>query len=198
MIFTMSKLFSFIPLFLPLISGLIASSAERVDDPHNNGKSDAQFRIIIKKAERKLYLYRLEGKEENLQKTYQISLGSNPTGTKLRQGDGATPEGDYYVTHKNPRSRFYLSLGLSYPNISDAEAGLQAGLISKREYNAISGAIRQKTKPPQNTRLGGDIFIHGGGSGIRDWTIGCIALENEEMKELFDLIPVKTPVKIVP
>src|SRR5262245_4427307 len=194
----MSKLFPIIPLFLPLISGLISSSVERVDEPRNNGKNEAQFRILIKKAERKLYLYRLESKEENLQKTYQIALGSNPIGPKLRQGDGATPEGDYYITHKNPRSRFYLSLGVSYPNISDAEAGLKAGLISKREYEAISGAIRQKDKPPQNTRLGGDIFIHGGGSGTRDWTIGCIALENEEMKVLFDLIPVKTAVKIIP
>ncbi|MGH9842359.1 MAG: L,D-transpeptidase family protein, partial [Blastocatellia bacterium] len=54
-----------------------------------------------------------------------------------------------------------------------------------------------------NTRLGGDIFIHGGGTGklfgmIRDWTLGCVALENEEIKELFDTVPVKTPVRIVP
>ena len=68
---------------------------------------------------------------------------------------------------------------------------------------AIINAIRARTKPPQNTRLGGDIFIHGGGSGklfgsVRDWTLGCVALENDEMKELFDLIPLRTPVKIVP
>jgi len=188
----MNKLFCIIPLFLPLFAGFNSASFERTDE------NERQFRIIIKKAERKLFLYRLEEKEENLQKTYQISLGTNPTGSKRRQGDGATPEGDYYITHKNPRSRFYLSLGLSYPNISDADVGLNAGLISKREYEAIAGAIRQKNKPPQNTRLGGDIFIHGGGSGTSDWTIGCIALENEEMKELFDLIPVKTPVKIIP
>ena len=58
---------------------------------------------------------------------------------------------------------------------------------------------RSQSKPPQNTRLGGDIFIHGGGTGkllglIRDWTLGCVALENENIKELFDLLPVKTPV----
>ena len=192
----MNKFCCIIPLFLPLFSGLI--SFERIDEPVNNAKNETQYRIIIKKAERKLYLYRLEGNQETHQKTYQVSLGSNPTGTKRRLGDGATPEGDYYITHKNARSRFYLSLGLSYPNISDADEGLKAGLISKREYEAIAGAIRQKNKPPQNTRLGGDIFIHGGGSGISDWTIGCIALENDEIKELFDLIPVRTPVKITP
>jgi murein L,D-transpeptidase YafK len=199
----MNKFFCIVPLFLPLFSGLISSMVELVDEPRNNIKSEVQFRILVKKSERKLYLYRLEDKVENLQKTYQIALGNNPRGTKRRQGDGATPEGDYYITHKNPRSRFYLSLGLSYPNISDAAAGLKAGLISKREYEAITSAIRQKNKPPQNTRLGGDIFIHGGGAGktsgsARDWTIGCIALENDEMRELFDLIPLKTPVKIIP
>jgi murein L,D-transpeptidase YafK len=193
----MSKIFYPIIIFLPLLPGLITTVVERVNEPRNNGKSEVQFRILIKKGERKLYLYRMENKEEILKRTYQIALGNNPTGTKRRQGDGATPEGDYYITHKNPRSRFYLSLGLSYPNISDADAGLKAGLISKREYEAIAGAIRQKDKPPQNTRLGGDIFIHGGGTG-NDWTLGCIALENEEMRALFDLLPVKTSVKITP
>jgi murein L,D-transpeptidase YafK len=193
----MSKIFYPITIFLPLLPGLITTLVERVNEPRNNGKSEVQFRILIKKGERKLYLYRMENKEETLKKTYQIALGNNPTGTKRRQGDGATPEGDYYITHKNPRSRFYLSLGLSYPNISDADAGLKAGLISKREYEAIAGAIRQKDKPPQNTRLGGDIFIHGGGTR-NDWTLGCIALGNEEMRALFDLLPVKTSVKIIP
>ncbi len=68
---------------------------------------------------------------------------------------------------------------------------------------SIAAAIKRKEKPPQNTKLGGDIFIHGGGTGklfgmIKDWTLGCVALENEEIKELFDTVPVKTPVRIVP
>jgi murein L,D-transpeptidase YafK len=160
-------------------------------------KSDKQHRILVKKAERKLYLYRSDNDKERLLKTYKIALGGTPTGTKRQQGDGATPEGDYYITHKNPRSRFYLSLGLSYPNASDANAGMKRGLITKTEYEAIVNAINKKEKPPQNTRLGGDIFIHGGGTGS-DWTLGCVALENEEIKELFDMLPVKTPVKIEP
>jgi murein L,D-transpeptidase YafK len=130
-------------------------------------------------------------------KTYAIALGHNPTGHKQRQGDGATPEGDYYLTHKNAKSKFYLSLGLSYPNVRDADEGLQQGLITKAEHAAIASAIAQQEKPPQHTKLGGDIFIHGGGTA-RDWTLGCVALENEEIKELFELLPVHTPVKIVP
>ncbi|MDX2044480.1 MAG: L,D-transpeptidase family protein [Acidobacteriota bacterium] len=164
---------------------------------------ESSFRILVKKSERKLYLYETIGGKERLRKTYQIALGNTPTGHKRKQGDGKTPEGEYYITHKNPKSNFYLSLGVSYPNISDADEGLKAGLITKQQHEAIAAAIRSKSKPPQNTKLGGDIFIHGGGAGklmglIRDWTLGCIALENEDIKELFDLLPVKTPVKIVP
>jgi murein L,D-transpeptidase YafK len=160
-------------------------------------KSDKRHRILVKKAERKLYLYQIENGKERLLKMYKIALGNSPTGTKRQQGDGATPEGDYYITHKNPRSKFYLSLGLSYPNTNDANAGMKRGLITKTQYEAIVKAINGQEKPPQNTRLGGDIFIHGGGTGS-DWTLGCVALENDGIKELFDMLPVKTPVKIVP
>lgn len=156
-----------------------------------------QFSVLVKKAERKLYVYRLENGQRQLFKSYTIALGHNPTGHKTRQGDGATPEGEYYLTHKNPKSNYYLSLGVSYPNNRDAAAGLQAGLLTKAEHDAIVAALRAQAKPPQNTRLGGDIFIHGGGTG-RDWTLGCVALENAEIKELFELLPVKTPVQIVP
>lgn len=158
---------------------------------------ESSFRILIKKSERKLYLYETSGGKERLRKTYQIALGNTPTGHKRQQGDGRTPEGEYYLTHKNPKSNFYLSLGVSYPNISDADVGLKSDLITKSQHEAIAAAIRAKSKPPQNTKLGGDIFIHGGGRA-NDWTLGCVALENEDIKELFDLLPVKTPVKIVP
>ncbi|MGH9831683.1 MAG: L,D-transpeptidase family protein [Blastocatellia bacterium] len=179
-----------------------ASTQQRYQTP-DDGKPEDHYRILVKKAERKLYLYRSENGKEKLVKSYQIALGNNPTGMKRKQGDGATPEGDYYITHKNARSRFYLSLGISYPNIADADEGLKNGLINNAQHQAIVAAIRNQTKPPQNTRLGGDIFIHGGGTGkllglIRDWTLGCVALENDEIKELFDLLPVRTPVRIVP
>lgn len=157
----------------------------------------AEYSLLIKKAERKLYVYRVAEGQSKLFKTYTIALGPKPTGHKQQQGDGATPEGEYYLTHKNAKSNFYLSLGVSYPNALDAAAGLKAGLITKAQHDAIVSAIRVQGKPPQNTRLGGDIFIHGGGVG-NDWTLGCVALTNEDIKELFDLLPVKSPVRIVP
>jgi murein L,D-transpeptidase YafK len=195
--------FSLLFASLMIIATARSSPAQQRNQTRQDAAPEERYRILVKKGERKLYLYVWENGKEKLAKTYQIALGNNPTGSKRKQGDGATPEGDYYITHKNSRSKFYLSLGVSYPNIADADNGLKDGLITKAEHQAIVGAIRAKTKPPQNTRLGGDIFIHGGGAGklfgsVRDWTLGCVALENEEIKELFEMIPSKTPVKIVP
>lgn len=152
------------------------------------------YRILVKKAQRKLYLYNYQPK---LVKTYKIALGFAPVGTKQKQGDGATPEGEYYITHKNPNSKFYLSLGVSYPNIQDAASGLQRKLISQAQYDVIVAAIQAQAKPPQDTKLGGDIFLHGHGANS-DWTWGCVALKDTDIKELFDLLPVKTPIKIEP
>ena len=148
-------------------------------------------RIVVYKAKRRMELY----SNNALVRTYKVGLGLNPIPDKIRQGDRATPEGDFYVFTKNNKSAFYLSLGISYPNAEDAERGLRDNLISKAQRDAILNAIKRKGTPPQTTRLGGDIYIHGNGAGS-DWTWGCVALENEDIRELFDAVPVGTPVTI--
>jgi len=148
-------------------------------------------KIIVLKSKRQLLLYS-DGK---VVRTYRVGLGFNPVDDKVKEGDGATPEGELYVFIKNPKSAYYLSLGISYPSIEDAERGLRAGLITRAQYKQIVSAIQRKVAPPQNTRLGGQIYIHGNGSD-RDWTWGCIALEDKDMKELFDAIVVGTSVII--
>lgn len=115
----------------------------------------------------------------------------------MRSGDHRTPEGEYYIFTKNNKSAFYLSLGISYPNIAHAERGLRDGLITRAQYEAIMRANKAKRTPPQNTRLGGTIYIHGNGASS-DWTWGCVALENEDIRELFNAISVGTPVTILP
>ncbi len=150
-------------------------------------------RIVIKKSQRKLELF--DG--EKLIKTYKIALGFAPVGDKEKQGDGKTPEGNFYIFAKNDKSKFYLSLGVSYPNIEDAERGLKAKLITKAENDKIVQAIKNNKMPLQNTKLGGEIYLHGGGVS-ENWTRGCVALKNEEIKEIFDAIPVGTRVKIQP
>jgi hypothetical protein len=85
---------------------------------------------------------------------------------------------------------------LSYPNEEDAARGLKEGLITRSEYDEILQAVQSKKMPPQYTKLGGLIYIHGHGT-VRDWTWGCVALENDDIKELFDVVEVGTPVTIV-
>jgi murein L,D-transpeptidase YafK len=150
-------------------------------------------RLVVKKGARELEVF--DG--EHLLKTYKIVLGFAPEGDKEEEGDGKTPLGEFYVFTKNEKSKFYLSLGVSYPSIDDAARGLRSNLISKEDYDAIVQAITENKMPPQNTRLGGAIYIHGGGTE-KDWTWGCMALENEEMKEIFDAVPVGTKVSILP
>lgn len=150
-------------------------------------------RLVVKKAQRALEVF--DG--DKLIKTYTIALGFAPAGDKQREGDGKTPEGEFYVFTKNAQSKFYLSLGLSYPNAEDARRGLTDKIITQSEHDAIMKAVREKKSPPQNTALGGDIYIHGGGTA-EDWTWGCVALDKENIKELFDAIPVGTRVKIEP
>ena len=146
-----------------------------------------------KKAERKLFLY----SNNKIVRTYHVGLGLSPVGDKVREGDRRTPEGDFYIFTKNDKSAFYLSLGISYPNARHARRGLRDGLITKVQYDAITRALQAKTAPPQNTALGGDIYIHGNGAGS-DWTWGCVALENDDVRELFNAVPVGTPVTIQP
>ena len=150
-------------------------------------------RLVVRKARRELRVF----SGETLLRTYRIGLGSNPVPPKTRQGDRATPEGRYVVCRKNPRSAFLLSLGLSYPNEADADRGLAAGLISRRQHRQIVESARRGGCPPWNTRLGGEIFIHGNGSGS-DWTWGCVALDDEDVRELYPRVPVGTPVLIDP
>jgi murein L,D-transpeptidase YafK len=170
--------------FLPLMmAGLLAPSLA----------SATEYRITVKKAERRLELQRAG----QLVKTYRIGLGFAPAGIKEKQGDGRTPEGNYFICNKNPKSRFYLSLGLNYPNADDARRGLEQGLIGKNQYGAIIGAEKRKTVPPWNTNLGGEIFIHGRGANS-DWTWGCIALDDVDIRELYEIISIGTVVTVLP
>ncbi|MBA4324551.1 MAG: hypothetical protein C0426_05700 [Rhodobacter sp.] len=130
--------------------------------------------IQVHKADRKMYLFH----QDRVLKTYDIALGFTPEGHKQFEGDGKTPEGQYYISHKNPDSKFHLSLGISYPNEAD-----------------IAFAEAQGKSP------GGDIFIHGGPNTpitSRDWTWGCIALTDREMERVYAMVNPGTPIFILP
>jgi len=150
-------------------------------------------RIEVIKSRRELILY----SGGAVVRIYRIGLGSNPKDDKRVEDDGCTPEGEFFICSKNPKSNYYLSLGLSYPNEEDARRGLRDGLISNVQHDQIVEAVRSGQCPLWNTRLGGEVFIHGNGSAS-DWTLGCVALDDEKMKELFEAIPRGVPVTIRP
>ncbi len=119
-------------------------------------------------------------------KSYMISLGDF-LGDKEKEGDNKTPEGIFYIAQKNPESKFYKALLLSYPTSEDAKRGENNGLISRSESESIKRAEADCLTPPQNTSLGSFIEIHGGRDTreVQDWTWGCIALKNAEMEEIY-------------
>src|ERR1051325_3129128 len=123
------------------------------------GRPIEKPRIVVYKRERKLELY----SNKTLIRTYRVGLGFSPVADKVAEGDGATPEGEFYIFVKNDKSAYYLSLGVSYPNVEDADRGLRDRLINKSQHDSIVDAIKNKKAPPQYTKLGGLIYIHGNG-----------------------------------
>jgi murein L,D-transpeptidase YafK len=137
-------------------------------------------RVVVYKSERKLVLLS-QGMEI---RSYKVALGSEPVGPKTRLGDHRTPEGAYTLDSRNPNSHFYKAFHISYPSPKD-----------------IATANKLGVSP------GGDIMLHGlpkdyawvgKAHTLHDWTDGCIAVTNEEMDELWKLVPVGTPVEIKP
>jgi len=155
--------------------------------------------LRVSKDDRRLYVYR----GPRLVETFNIDVGYNTfadkkqRGSQQRRDHWRTPEGTFYVVSKNPQSQFYKALVLNYPTTADAERGLEDGLISRREYEAIAQAQEQFRMPPMDTNLGGWIEIHGEGTGAAtNWTQGCVAVENRVMNQLWTKVPIGTPVLI--
>ena len=108
-------------------------------------------------------------------------------GHKQRRGDLRTPEG-WYRTSDRPWSAFSHALTVHYPTPADAERGLEAGLISTEQHAGIVAAAARDRAPPMETRLGGRILLHGGGSRP-DWTLGCVGFDDPDIVALRALIP---------
>ena len=138
-------------------------------------------RVVVKKSQRRLQLLN-NGK---VLREYRIALGDAPVGHKVMEGDERTPVGDYILDWRNPRSNFHKSIHISYPNERD---------------RAVARAL--------GVSPGGMIMIHGMPNHIRsqkvkaeyanrDWTDGCIAVENHEMDEIWAMVRDGTPIRIM-
>lgn len=162
---------------LIVIMPLAPFTSEAAKTPSDMLKAD---RVIVIKNKRAMMLL----KDNRIIRTYRIALGKQPVGTKVRAGDHKTPEGSYMLVSRNPKSKFHLSLKISYPNETDAQTARNLGVSP-----------------------GGGIMIHGLPQGLGevgrlhrrwDWTDGCIAVTNAEMEEIWKLIPDGTPIEIKP
>lgn len=160
---------------------LFTGSAVYYFYPEDKLPTDIEIdRLVVYKSQRQLLAY----SNGELVKTYRISLGGQPSGHKQFEGDQKTPEGTYYINDKNPHSGYHKNLGISYPNDAD------------KAY------AEQYDKSP-----GGDIKIHGlrNGTGFiykfqrwKDWTLGCIAVTDSEIDELYRSVPIGTVIEIKP
>tara|TARA_R110002124_G_scaffold100168_5_gene246802 strand:- start:53737 stop:54246 length:510 start_codon:yes stop_codon:yes gene_type:complete len=132
--------------------------------------------ILVYKADRKMYLMH----NKDVLKSYDIALGFAPVGHKQFEGDGKTPEGTYRIDRRNPNSEFYLSVGMNYPNTEDF---------------AFASS--------QGKSAGGNIFIHGQPNSKkkalrRDWTAGCIAVEDHEIEDIYAMVGDGTIITVYP
>jgi murein L,D-transpeptidase YafK len=160
----------------------------------NAAEGSPKGRVLhVYKAERRMVL-EVDGETV---RAFKVALGGAPSGDKRRQGDNRTPEGEFYVAWKNRASAFHRFLGLSYPMPRHAERALAEGVITEAEARAIARAVKAKAQTPQNTRLGGWVGIHGGGAGS-DWTLGCIAVSDEESELLFETMKVGDRIVVDP
>ena len=126
---------------------------------------------------------------EDVVKTYPIALGSDSLDDKRKRDDLLTPEGSFYICQRNllPAGRRWdcVWLRLSYPDAEDARRGLAEGLITPEQARAIERAIAAHETPLQDTDLGSGIGIHAGGVRPRNWTGGCIALQERHAYEIY-------------
>jgi murein L,D-transpeptidase YafK len=136
--------------------------------------------IVVEKKARTLTLY-ADGKP---MRTYLVALGAKPVGDKVRAGDNKTPEGLFYIDARQPNSKYHLALHISYPD-----------------------APRRAKAEALGVDPGGDIMIHGLPNGLgaagaahrkNDWTNGCVALTDEEIEQIWSVVPIGTPVEIKP
>ncbi len=152
--------------------------AEGVAPPEMAAPDQQADMILVDKSARRLSLLR----DGAVLRDYRISLGANPEGHKQQEGDERTPEGEYVIDWRNPNSIAHLSLHISYPNQEDK--------------------VRAATR---GVSPGGNIMIHGIANGwgwlggwhrFWDWTDGCIAVTNAEMREIWSRVPNGTPIRI--
>lgn len=137
-------------------------------------------KVLVLKSARQLQLI----SHDKPLKTYRISLGKKPVGQKLMEGDKRTPEGFYWLDWRKTSEKFNLAMHISYPNVSDAARSRREG-VSPGSMIMIHGTPDSEDYPEN--------FFH-----TLDWTDGCIAMRNVDMREVWGLVKDGTMIEIRP
>ncbi|HSQ68737.1 MAG TPA: L,D-transpeptidase family protein [Steroidobacteraceae bacterium] len=161
------------------VSGMTAAPASG-EAPRLDVRGGIADKVLVKKSERQLYLMR----RGQVIAQYPIKLGLNPFGHKQREGDFRTPEGRYELIRRNPSSRFFLSIEISYPNREDRAVASEAG-YPPGGLIMIHGQPNEPTRPPAYY-------------ASKDWTDGCIAVSNADMIDIWNRAPLGIPIEIRP
>jgi len=174
-----------------VVAGLIVRDAETAHDIETSAgaplpsNADGPLRFEVTKSRYRLDVYR----GDQLLKTYPVALGGSPQGPKQAQGDSRTPEGIYALIPHHESPGFGTCFYICYPNESDADRGVAESLIGDDRRAEIIEALGRGSIPPHDTPLGGLILLHGRrhalpGQTATNWTDGCIAMQNEHLREL--------------
>lgn len=181
-------------LFLPLFGCLGPNLPEPGDYPPRETATQAKTEepwVLVDSGNDRLTVF-LEGRPPLVFEN--IAVGAAGVKEKQRVGDDVTPRGTYTVGWFQPHSKFIHFIGITYPSRADAERGYREGTINRYTYERIIAALDRGELPPQDTVLGGLIGIHGVGRGslsvhrIANWTAGCIAVDNSQIRQLFKLL----------
>ncbi len=157
--------------------------------------------ILIKRKDYTLNLY----EDTVLIKSYHASFGKNVNMRKSRADDLATPVGDYQICSIDQNHKYYIKLKLNYPNINDITEALRKNLITQQEFDQLKFEFYYNDCPQLETSLGNDVSIHGIGEYdfifknlpfVFNWTDGSIALSNEDIYELYNVVSKGTKVVI--
>lgn len=163
------------PAALALLLFTLALTPFHAQAPKPPEKADS---ILILKKQHLMELFS-QGK---VIRTYHVALGTGGLAAKQKEGDGRTPEGHYTIDSRNPTSHYHLALHISYPNAEDRKRAAKAGV-------SPGGAVMIHGLPKEWAFLGAQHRLY-------DWTLGCVAVTNDEIDEIWKLVPDGTPIEI--
>ena len=163
-----------------MLRGLLLAFALFACAASATGKTTRAERILVDKSERTLYVFA----DKKIVARFPIALGLQPVGHKEREGDNKTPEGRYILDWKKANSDYYRAIHVSYPNAAD--------IAHARKLGVSPGGAIMIHGQPNDPKVRRAVRVY----PFRDWTYGCIALSNEDMQALWDMVRVPTPIEI--